>query len=123
MDFYAAPQHDLSMAENLPNIPALKKRYFFREWRTFRGLTQEKLAELTGYAAPGISQLEAGKQGFTNTTLEDFARALDCTPADLVGRNPLDDQTPVEIWNRIRADDRIQALEVLKAFIKSHPKK
>ena len=65
------------------------QRYFFKEWRKHRGYTQEELAEMIGLTAPSISQLETGKQGFTDSTLEAIAEALNCGPGDLLMRNPL----------------------------------
>ncbi|MCF6120860.1 helix-turn-helix transcriptional regulator [Mesorhizobium muleiense] len=58
--------------------------YFFREWRKRRGLNQETLAEMVGLTASSISQLENGKQGFTDSTLAAIARALECRPGDLL---------------------------------------
>lgn len=46
-------------------------RFFFREWRKYRGLNQEALAEIVGVTTSTISQLETGKQGFTDFRLND----------------------------------------------------
>jgi hypothetical protein len=35
-----------------------------------------------------VSQLERGLMGYTQAMLEAFAKVLDCTPADLLGRDP-----------------------------------
>ncbi len=96
-----------------------KARYFFKEWRKYRGYTQAELAEIIGVTAPSISQLESGKQGFTDSTLESLAQALACEPGDLLMRNPLDDAAPWSIWENIPAENRAQAIEVLKAFSKA----
>lgn len=50
-------------------------RFFFREWRKYRGLNQEALAEIVGVTTSTISQLETGKQGFTDSTLVALADA------------------------------------------------
>lgn len=62
--------------------------YFFRAWRKHRRLTQEQVAERVGLAVSSISQIESGKQGFTERTLASFAAALDVTAGDLLSRDP-----------------------------------
>lgn len=78
--------HNLSMAKIL--TAESRPRYYFREWRKFRGYNQEALAELVGVTPSSISQLESGKQGFTDTTLAAMAAALKCHPGELLMRDP-----------------------------------
>ncbi len=106
------------MATVKPRLKGAKPRYYFREWRKFRGYTQEQLAEMVGLSAPGISQLETGKQGFTDSTLEVLAEALACRPGDLLMRNPLDDESVWSIWDHIDEADRPQVLRVLQTYAK-----
>jgi len=78
-----SPMRDkISMAKNPAAVA--QQSYFFREWRKHRDLTQEALSGLTGLTASSISQLESGKQGFTDSTLEALAMGLDCRPGDLL---------------------------------------
>lgn len=63
-------------------------RHFIKEWRKYRRLTQEVLAEKAGMTAGAISQLESGIINYTQPSLEALANALGCTPADLLGREP-----------------------------------
>lgn len=106
-----------------PNPKPNRPRYFFREWRKYRGYTQEELAGMIGATAPSISQLEKGKQGFTDSTLVAFAEALSCQPADLLMRNPLDTGAVWSIWDQIKPEDRSRALKTLKSFIDEDTKK
>lgn len=99
-----------------PRFKSARPTYFFREWRKFRGLTQEQLAERVGVSSATISQLEAGKQGFTDNTLEALAAELHCGPGDLLMRNPMDTAAPWSIWENIKPERREQALEILKTF-------
>lgn len=114
----SSPSADhVSMAEKV--VPRLKpepRRYFFREWRKYRGLTQEQLAERVGMAASSISQLEKGRQGFTDSSLALIAEALMCEPGDLLMRNPLDTEAPWSIWENIPKAERPQAIAILKTF-------
>ena len=81
---------NFSMAKKVvPNPKPAKPVYFFKEWRKHRGYNQEELAELVGVTTSSISQLESGKQGFTDSTLAALALALECSPGDLLMRNPL----------------------------------
>lgn len=102
-----------------------RQRYFFREWRKYRGLTQTELAEVVGLEVSSISQLENAKQGFTDQTLMAFAEALNCSVADLLTRNPLDENSssPWSVWTRIPDSDRPQALRVLQSFVPDGQKK
>lgn len=68
---------------------------FIRHWRKHRGLTQEQLAEAIGSVAPSISQIETGKQGFTDSTLYALAEALHTEPGDLLKGPPLTADSPV----------------------------
>lgn len=95
---------------------ASSRRYFFTEWRKFRSLTQEKLAALAKLSTASISQLETGKQGFTDATLEALAEALQCNPGDLLARNPLDPAQPWSIWERLTPSQQRQALRLMNAL-------
>ncbi len=83
------------MTKVTPNFKQERPAYFFKQWRKHRGLTQEMLAERIGVSPPTISQIEKGKQGFTNSTLEALAWALNCSPGDLLMRDPT---KPNNIW-------------------------
>lgn len=85
-------------------------RYYFKEWRTYRGYTQEELGEMVGVTGPSVSQLENGTQGFTDTTLESYAEALKCNPGDLLMRNPLDKDAPWSIWESLKPEQRQKAI-------------
>jgi transcriptional regulator with XRE-family HTH domain len=93
-----------------------ERRYFFKEWRKYRGLTQEKLASRVDLSTSSISQLETGKQGFTDGTLEVLADALNCEPGDLLMRNPLDTEAPWSIWDKLSPAQKRQAMRVIHAL-------
>lgn len=102
-----------------PRPKTARRRYFFRAWRKYRGKTQKQLADVTGLTEATISQLEGGKQGFTDTTLELMAHALMCSPGDLLMRNPLDDSAPWTIWETLKPAERKQAVAILEALKKT----
>jgi hypothetical protein len=63
-----------------------------------------------------ISQLETGLAGYTDNLLDLLANALNCEPADLLIRNPLDTEAPWSIWETLKPPERRQAVEILKAL-------
>jgi transcriptional regulator with XRE-family HTH domain len=56
----------------------------FRKLRASKGLTQEKVAELTGISQQYLSSLEAGKRNPTVVTLFELTDPLGAKPIDLV---------------------------------------
>lgn len=106
----------------VPHPKPPKRVFFFREWRKHRGFTQEELADLVGVTASTISQLETGKQGFSDTTLLALAEALSCEPGDLLMRNPLDKDAPWSIWDNVKkapVSMRQQIVTVVEAMLKT----
>ena len=69
------------------------------------------LAEKLDLTHGAISQLERGLVGWTQPTLAALAKALECTPADLIGRNP--GSTPDRDAQSGRARASYQAQEFL----------
>lgn len=91
-------------------------RHFIREWRKHRGLSMEELAERVELTHGAISQLERGIVNYTQPTLEALAEALGCEPADLIMRNPLDDEAPWTIWDSLKPVQQKQAIRLMKAL-------
>jgi transcriptional regulator with XRE-family HTH domain len=56
--------------------PRQRRRTFFREWREYRGLTQEQLAGRLETSVASISRIEKGTQPYTQDVLEALAEAL-----------------------------------------------
>lgn len=91
------------------------RRHYVREWRRYNGLTQEQLAERLDTTASAISQLENGKQGYTQPMLEALALALDTDEASLLSRDPTDPEGIWSVWQQIPAAERPRAIAVLRA--------
>lgn len=102
----------------MPRSPRKKqyRRTFIREWREFRGLSQERLAERVGMTPGLISQLETRKAPYNQPLLEAIADALLCDPVDLLIRNPLDPEGVWSVWDSVDPTQRKQAIEILKTF-------
>src|SRR3990167_4297611 len=94
----------------------LKQRrpLFLREWRKHRALTQEQLAERTGLTQGLISQLENNTSDYSGQTITALAEGLNCEPADLMMRNPMDPEAPWSIWETLKPVEKRQAVEIIK---------
>jgi len=71
-------------------------------------MSQETLAALTSVSVSSISQLEHGKQGFSDKTLKSIADALEVQAGWLLSRDPTD---PDDVWTLA---EQIRALPVDK---------
>jgi transcriptional regulator with XRE-family HTH domain len=68
--------------------PNKRRRHFIKEWRKFRGLTQEQLAEILDTTKASISRIESLDQGYTQDFLDACADALGTHPGTLLMRGP-----------------------------------
>jgi transcriptional regulator with XRE-family HTH domain len=91
-------------------------RWFLREWRKHRQLTQDQLAERIGISKPYLSQLENGKRQYTQELLEHFAAELRCEAADLIIRDPSDPEGIWSIWDQLKPVERSQVVEIAKTL-------
>ena len=103
-----------------PRLKSGPPVYFFRAWRKHRGLTQEQLAERVEMSVSSISQLETGKQGFSEDTLLSLAEALSCEPGDLLSRDPRLEGAVADLMRLIKQKDAAQSV---MAFLNALPDK
>lgn len=105
----------------MPRKPYRKERkkhpgHYIREWRETLDLSQERVAERVGLSVPQVSKIENGKQGYRQDTLELFANALGCSPADLL-RPPHAPENELARYVMALSDKRRQrALKALQAI-------
>lgn len=84
-----------------------RRRWFLREWRKHRNLSQEQLAERISATQGFISHLETGKADYTGEMLEKLADALNCGPGDLLMRNPLNPDNLWSIWDQAKPGEAV----------------
>lgn len=82
-----------------------------------RGLTLESLAERIGATHSTLSRVERGLQPYNQDMLEMLAVELQCSPADLLVRHPLDPDGIWAVWAMLPPRQRAQAIRLLKALI------
>lgn len=94
----------------------MKKTHFIKQWRKHRGLTQERLADRLTIKQAHLSLIENYKRDYNQAVLEEIAYALMCEPADLIVRDPSNNNEIWTIWDKIPETERKKAIQVLKAF-------
>jgi transcriptional regulator with XRE-family HTH domain len=93
-----------------------RRRHFIRQWRKYRGLTQEQLAERIGVTPGAISQLEVGRTSYTQHMLEAMAVELQCKPGDLLNVDPTREDAIWSIWETLDVPTRNQIVDIAKTF-------
>ena len=113
LTFARVPSHNVKVDKNAgPN--------HLREWREFRGMTLEQLADAVDTSPGMISMLESGDRGLSAKWLRRLAPALKTTPGHLLEHDPNSIATDVlDIWASIDVRDREQARRVLRSFVKT----
>ena len=93
---------------------------FLRQWREFRGMTQEELAAKVDTNANMIGYLEGGKRGLSAKWLRKLAPALDTAPGMILDHDPhLLDSDIVEIWMTASSRQRRQIADIAKTILKT----
>lgn len=93
---------------------------FLREWRTFRKMTQEQLAEKVGTNPNMIQYLETGERGLSAKWLRRLAPALKTTPGMLLDHDPHQlDSDVIDIWAHAGTRERRQLSEIAKTLIRT----
>lgn len=96
--------------------PGPRSRHYIREWRKFRGLTQEQLADRLEVATSTISQLENYKQGYSQAILEALAGALMCEPWQLLKSDPTKEGEVIDLFDGLDDDDKRRAAQIISAL-------
>lgn len=98
-----------------------RRRILLKEWRKFRGLTQEALAEAVGMSKGNISQLEQAVQGYSQEGLESLAEALKTEPGFLLAVDPFKQEDFLSVWEKANADQRRIIVQLSKTIVDSGP--
>lgn len=113
---------NLGMAQKRA-APRLKRRTyrrtFIRQWRDYRELTLERLAERVGMTAGNLSQIERGNQPYSQATLEALAEALQTDVASLLMRDPSETEGLWSIWDQAKQGQKRQIVEIAKTIVKT----
>jgi len=93
---------------------------YLREWRKFRGMTQQQLAEAVDTNANMIQYLESGERGLSAKWLRRLAPVLDTSSGMILDHNPYElDSDIIEIWATASNREKRQITDVAKAILKT----
>lgn len=95
------------------------RRTYIRQWREFRGLTLEQLADRIGSTHATVSRVERALQPYSQAMLEAIAEALMTDPASLLMRDPSDQEAIWSIWDQAKPAERAQLVAIARALIKT----
>lgn len=90
-----------------------------KEWRTYRGCTQQDLADRVGVTKSYISELERGLKRYNQDILEAVAKALRCDPVDILARKPSDECDLWEAWSKLSDGQRALSLKIIQIIASS----
>jgi transcriptional regulator with XRE-family HTH domain len=96
-----------------------RRRTFIKEWREYRQLTQDALAERLRTSKASISRIEGGTQAYTQDFLEACAEALRTDPASLLMRDPTDEDAVWSLWNDAKVSERQMIENIVKTVLKT----
>ena len=96
------------------------KGWFLKEWRHYRGLTQDQLSERIGVDKGYYSKMEGGKRRYNQDVLEALADVLDCHPGEILMRDPSKprseaDQALISL-SQLSPEDIARVRKILEAF-------
>lgn len=96
-----------------------RQQFFLAEWRKHRGLSQQALADAMGTSKGYISELERGVRRYNQDLLESAAKALDCSPGDLLSVDPRSTQKEqsaelIDIWDHMNVEAKDDVLDFAK---------
>ena len=122
MEICVLPVQNFSMAKRpgpipKPPKPPQRRRHFVKEWRLYRKMTQEQLAERAGMTPNNLSQLENYRQNYSAAGLDALAAVLGCEPAHLLMVDPSKDQGMWAIWERANPDVKARIVAVATALL------
>jgi transcriptional regulator with XRE-family HTH domain len=105
------------------NANGSRDRHYIKEWREFRNLTQDQLADAMSDMSKGnvskasISRIESYKQPYTQDFLELCRRVLNCTLTDLLTRDPRDEDNILALYERARPGQRKRMIKEAKKVL------
>lgn len=91
--------------------------HYLKDWRSYRGLTLQELAERTGCTHANLSRLERGLIPYTQRTWEKIAAALGTDPASLILCAPGTSRVS-QILEELDPSDQAHVLQIAETFLR-----
>jgi len=89
-----------------------------RQWRQYRRLTLESVAQRIDMTPSLVSMLERGLRGYTQGTVEALASALKTDPATLLTGDPTDPRAIWGLWDKAKPGQRKQIMAMAMKVVK-----
>jgi transcriptional regulator with XRE-family HTH domain len=90
--------------------------HYIREWRKERGWTQLALAEAMGVDRTLVNKLERFAHRYNQDVLEAAAKALGCSTAELLVRDPSDPHGFWSEYDRLDAEQRQRTTDFMRGI-------
>lgn len=109
-------------------MPAVKKprrtwrKTFLKEWRLYRGLSQEQASLRLDMDRSNLSRVERAEIPYSQGLLEAAAEAYACEPWDLLNVNPLVEGEVIDISNMLKdasPEERAEIIGFAKGRLKA----
>jgi transcriptional regulator with XRE-family HTH domain len=100
----------------VPKPKRERTKHFFKEWREFRGLTQDQATGRLNWSQSKISRIESGATPYNQDDLEAAAEAYSCEPGELIGVDPFKAGEVFDLMRLINEKNKDQAIRVLRAL-------
>lgn len=97
---------------------ALPAKTYFREWREWKGLTQQELADRLETTKATVSRIENGHRRWGKGYLEAFAHVMGCDVTDPISRPPGAPKSLDEMLKGAPAETRQQVLEFAQFLLR-----
>jgi transcriptional regulator with XRE-family HTH domain len=91
-----------------------RQRHFIRQWRKYRGLSQEEAGERIGMSATNWGRIEKNEVPYSQDFLEEAAIVLKCRTWDLLNRDPETDGPSVDLLFGLDGEKRAEAENFLR---------
>lgn len=94
-----------------------RRRHFIKEWRKYRGKTQEQAAEAIGIAPTTWGRIENNQVPYSQDFLEEASVLLNCDPWDLLNVDPYMSGAAISNIDQFRAqtpEDQAEALRYIE---------
>lgn len=93
-----------------------KQPHYIRQWRKYRGLTLEQLAERIGMTHQNLGKIERFKVAYTQPLLEHLAEELRTDEASLIMRDPSMPEAIWTVYEALTPPQKRQAEQFMKAL-------
>lgn len=93
--------------------PRQLRRHFFKEWREYRGLTQEQAADRLDIDRTSLGRVENRKTPYSQGLLEAAAEAYMCEPWDLLNVDPTKEGEVIDLTALLKDATPEERAEIL----------